>query len=87
MVVIAKELLQYEKDYIKYYINIPKIYYKEKNEEDYVKNEMIESINQVIFEDIMAFMDVIEDSYDISNEEHTHINTLTEFQVGYVSKI
>ena len=86
MVVIAKELLQYEKDYIKYYINIPKIYYKEKNEEYYVKNEMIESINQVIFEDIMAFMDVVEDSYDISNEEHTHINTLTEFQVGYVSK-
>ena len=86
MIVIAKELLQYEKDYIKYYINIPKIYYKEKNEKDYLKNEMIESINQVIFEDIMAFMDVVEDSYNVSNEEHIHINSLTEFQVGYVSK-
>ncbi len=87
MVVIAKELLQYEKDYIKYYINIPKIYYtEENNNKDYIKNEMIESINQLIFEDIMSFMDVVEDSYNISDVEHTHISTLTEFQVGYVSK-
>ena len=84
MVVIAKELLQYEKDYIKYYINIPKIYYKDEN--DYAKNEMVESINQLIFEDIMAFMDVVKDSYDISSKDHIHINSLTEFQVGYVSR-
>ena len=84
MVVIAKELLQYEKDYIKYYINIPKIY--NKDEKDYAKNEMVESINQLIFEDIMAFMDVVKDSYDISSKEYIHINSLTEFQVGYVSR-
>ena len=84
MVVIAKELLQYEKDYIKYYINIPKIYHKD--EKDYAKNEMVESINQLIFEDIMAFMDVVKDSYDISSKEYIHINSLTEFQVGYVSR-
>ena len=84
MVVIAKELLQYEKDYIKYYINIPKIYHKD--EKDYAKNEMVQSINQLIFEDIMAFMDVVKDSYDISSKEYIHINSLTEFQVGYVSR-
>lgn len=84
MVVIAKELLQYEKDYIKYYINIPKIY--NKDEKDYAKNEMVQSINQLIFEDIMAFMDVVKDSYDISSKEYIHINSLTEFQVGYVSR-
>ena len=86
MIAIAKELLQYEKDYIKYYINIPKIYYKEKNDEYYLKNEMIESINQVIFEDIMNFMDVVGDSYNISNKEYTYISTITEFQVGYLTK-
>lgn len=86
MVVIAKELLQYEKDYIKYYINFPKIYYKQENEKDYIKNEMIESVNQIIFEDIMTFMDVVEDTYNVSSEEYTHINSITEFQVGYLSK-
>ena len=86
MVVIAKELLQYEKDYIKYYINFPKIYYKQENDKDYIKNEMIESINQIIFEDIMTFMDVVEDTYNVSSEEYTHINSITEFQVGYLSK-
>lgn len=85
MIVIAKELLQYEKDYIKYYINIPKIYIED-DEKDYVKNEMIESINQLIFEDITTFMDVVEDSYNISNEEYIYINSLTEFQIGYLSK-
>lgn len=86
MVVIAKELLQYEKDYIKYYINFPKIYYKQENDKDYIKNEMIESINQLIFEDIMTFMDVVEDTYNVNSEEYIHINSITEFQVGYVSK-
>lgn len=86
MVVIAKELLQYEKDYIKYYINFPKIYYKQENDKDYIKNEMIESVNQIIFEDIMTFMDVVEDTYNVSSEEYTHINSITEFQVGYLSK-
>lgn len=86
MVLIAKELLQFEKDCIKYYINIPKIYYKENQDTDYIENEMIESINQLIFEDIMTFMDVVEDSYNTNDEEYIHINSLTEFQVGYVSK-
>lgn len=86
MFVIAKELLQYEKDYIKYYINFPKIYYKQENDKDYIKNEMIESVNQIIFEDIMTFMDVVEDTYNVNSEEYTHINSITEFQVGYLSK-
>lgn len=85
MVVIAKELLQYEKDYIKYYINFPKIYYKQDNDKDYIKNEMIDSVNQIIFEDIMTFMDVVEDTYNVNSEEYTHINSITEFQVGYLS--
>lgn len=85
MVVIAKELLQYEKDYIKYYINFPKIYYKHDNDKDYIKNEMIESVNQIIFEDIMTFMDVVEDTYNVNSEDYTHINSITEFQVGYLS--
>lgn len=85
MVVIAKELLQYEKDYIKYYINFPKIYYKQDNDKDYIKNEMIESVNQIIFEDIMTFMDVVEDTYNVNSEEYTHINSITEFKVGYLS--
>jgi len=86
MVVIAKELLQYEKNYIKYYINFPKIYYKQESDKDYIKNEMIESVNQIIFEDIMTFMDVVEDTYNVNSEEYIHINSITEFQVGYVSK-
>lgn len=86
MVVILKELLQYEKHDIKYYINIPKVYFKENMDENYVKDEMIESINKHIFEDIMTFIDVVEDSYSIINEEHIHISSLTEFQVGYLSK-
>lgn len=86
MVIIAKEILQYEKDNIKYYINIPKIYYKEKSDKAFVKNEMIESINQVIFEDIITFMDVVENSYNVSYSNYTYISSLTEFQIGYDSK-
>lgn len=86
MVVIAKELLQYEKDYIKYYINIPKLYYKESDENDYIKNEMIESINQVILDDIFNFMDVVDESYALSSNDYICINSITEFQIGYVSK-
>lgn len=86
MVIIAKEILQYEKDNIKYYINIPKIYYKEKSDKTFVKNEMIESINQVIFEDIITFMDVVENSYNVSHSNYTYISSLTEFQIGYDSK-
>ncbi|WP_455540077.1 hypothetical protein [Terrisporobacter sp.] len=81
MIVIARELLQYEKKYVNYYLNIPKLYSKEK---DIMKNEMIQHINSLIFEDTMVFMDTIEDSYN--NSECTHIKSLTEFQVGYVSK-
>lgn len=86
MLVISKELLQYEKDYIKYYINIPKVYYKENSGKDYIKNEMIESINKHVFEDIITFIDVVEDSYSMNSEDYIHINSLTEFQAGYVSK-
>ena len=86
MVVIAKELLQYEKDYIKYYINIPKLYYKESDENDYIKNEMIESINPVILDDIFNFMDVVDESYALSSNDYICINSITEFQIGYVSK-
>ena len=86
MVIIAKEILQYEKDNIKYYINIPKIYYKEKSDKAFVKNEMIESINQVIFEDIITFMDVVENSYNVIHSNYTYISSLTEFQIGYDSK-
>lgn len=86
MVIIAKEILQYEKDNIKYYINIPKIYYKVKNDKTFVKNEMIESINQVIFEDIITFMDVVGNSYNVSQNNYTYISSLTEFQIGYDSK-
>ena len=86
MVVVEKEILQYEKDNIKYYINIPKIYYKVKNDKTFVKNEMIESINQVIFEDIITFMDVVGNSYNVSQNNYTYISSLTEFQIGYDSK-
>ena len=47
---------------------------------------MIESINQFISEDIFIFIDMIEDDYNISKNEYTYINSLTEFQVAYVSK-
>ena len=84
MIVVAKELLQYEKKYVNYYLNIPKLCYKEKN---IVKNEMIEDINSLIFEDIITFMNMMEDSYNNSiSKEYTLINSLTEFQVGYLSK-
>ena len=86
MVIIAKEILQYEKDNIKYYINIPKIYYKVKSDKTFVENEMIESINQVIFEDIITFMDVVGNSYNVSQNNYTYISSLTEFQIGYDSK-
>ena len=82
MIVVAKELLQYEKKYVNYYLNIPKLCYKEKN---IVKNEMIEDINSLIFEDIITFMNMMEDSYNNSiSKEYTLINSLTEFQVGYL---
>lgn len=81
MLSIAKEVLQYEKDYINYYINIPKIYYEKNNERDKVENKTIESINQLIFQDIMSFMDVVEESYNISGEGYVHINSLTEYQI------
>ena len=69
MIVVAKELLQYEKKYVNYYLNIPKLCYKEKN---IVKNEMIEDINSLIFEDIITFMNMMEDSYNNSiSKEYT----------------
>ena len=86
MVIIEKEVLDYEKNNIKYYINIPKLCYEENNDKNFLKNEMIESINQFISEDIFIFIDMIEDDYNISKNEYTYINSLTEFQVAYVSK-
>ena len=83
---IAKELLQYEKDYIRYYINIPKLYYNENSEKDIIKNEMKESVNQLIVDDILMFMEMIEYNYNLSKENDVFVNCLTEFQVGYVSK-
>ena len=85
VIVIAKELLQYEKDYVNYYINIPKLYYKEKNESNYLQNEMIEKINQLISEDILTFMEVVDDSNNSISNECTLINSLTEFEIGYIS--
>ena len=86
MIIIEKEVLDYEKNNIKYYINIPKLCYEENNDKNFFKNEMIESINQFISEDIFIFIDMIEDDYNISKNEYTYINSLTEFQVAYVSK-
>ena len=86
MIIIEKEVLDYEKNNIKYYINIPKLCYEENNDKNFLKNEMIESINQFISEDIFIFIDMIEDDYNISKNEYTYINSLTEFQVAYVSK-
>ena len=83
---IAKELLQYEKEYIRYYINIPKLYYNENSEKDIIKNEMKESVNQLIVDDILMFMEMIEYNYNLSKENDVFVNCLTEFQVGYVSK-
>ena len=48
---------------------------------------MVEDINSLIFEDLITFMDMMEDSYNNSiSKEYTLINSLTEFQVGYLSK-
>ena len=69
MIIIEKEVLDYEKNNIKYYINIPKLCYEENNDKNFLKNEMIESINQFISEDIFIFIDMIEDDYNISKKE------------------
>ena len=85
MILVSREFLQYEEDFIKYYINIPKLYYKEKDDKDYIENEMIAKINKIIFEDILIFMDIVEDSYNLLNKERIFIDSLTEFQIGYKS--
>lgn len=86
MFIIAKEILQYEKNYIKYYINVPKICYEESINKDLLKIEMIESVNRTIFEDIITFMDTMEDNYHIGSLNYTNLSNLTEFQIGYNSK-
>lgn len=85
MLIIAKEILQYEKNNIKYYVNIPKIYC-ETNLKDSKTNELIDSVNKLIYEDIITFIDVVEDSHNISANDYTYLSSLTEFQVGYNSK-
>ena len=82
MLIIAKEILQYEKNHIKYYINIPKIYC-ESNLKNCKRNELIDSVNKLIYEDIITFIDVVEDSHSISAGDYTYLSSLTEFQVGY----
>ena len=86
MIVIASELLQYEKKYVKYYINIPKIYYEEKNDMDFEKNEMIDKVNHIVFEDIETFIDIIEDSYSEIGKQNKIVTGLTEYQIAYISK-
>lgn len=86
MFIIAKEILQYEKNYIKYYINIPKICYEGSIDKGLAKIEMIESVNRTIFEDIITFMDTMEDNYHIRSLNYTNLSNLTEFQIGYNSK-
>ncbi len=86
MIVIASELLQYEKKYVKYYINIPKIYYEEKNDMDFEKNEMIDKVNHIVFEDIETFIDIIEDSYSATGKQNKIVTGLTEYQIAYISK-
>lgn len=82
MIVIGREFLSYYKDNIKYYINFPKLY----NDKDFIKDEMSELINKIIFEDISIFLEIVEDSYSNIGENNMLINTLTEFDIGFQSK-
>lgn len=82
MIVIGREFLSYDKDNIKYYINFPKLY----NDKDFIKDEMSELINKIIFEDIAMFLEIVEDSYSNIVENNMLINTLTEFDIGFQSK-
>ena len=82
MIVIGRELLHYDKDNIRYYINFPKIY----NDKDSNKDEMLDLINQIMFEDIMIFFEIVEDSYSDMSENNILINSLTEFEVGLKTK-
>ncbi len=82
MIVIGREFLSYDKDNIKYYINFPKLY----NDKDFIKDEMSELINKIIFEDIAIFLEIVEDSYSNIGENNMLINTLTEFDIGFQSK-
>ena len=81
MIVIGREFLSYDKDNIKYYINFPKLY----NDKDFIKDEMSELINKIIFEDIAIFLEIVEDSYSNIVENNMLINTLTEFDIGFQS--
>ncbi|MEG0856255.1 MAG: hypothetical protein RSG52_07235 [Terrisporobacter sp.] len=81
MVIIARELLQYDKDNTNYYINFPKLYID--REKDLLKKEMIEKINKDIFEDILIFMELIEETHWDINEKGILMNSLTEFKEGF----
>lgn len=81
MIVIEREFLSYDKDNIKYYINFPKLY----NDKEFIKDEMSELINKIIFEDIAIFLEIVEDSYSNIVENNMLINTLTEFDIGFQS--
>ncbi len=82
MIVIGREFLSYDKDNIKYHINFPKLY----NDKDFIKDEMSELINKIIFEDIAIFLEIVEDSYSNIVENNMLINTLTEFDIGFQFK-
>lgn len=82
MIVIGREFLSYDKDNIKYYINFPRLY----NDKDFIKDEMTEFINEIIFEDIVIFLEIVEDSYSNVDENNIMINSLTEFEVGFQSE-
>lgn len=82
MIVIERELLHYDKENIRYYINFPKLC----DDKDSNKYEMLDLVNQIILEDIMIFFEVVEDSYSDMSENNILINSLTEFEVGFNRK-
>ena len=81
MIIISKEVLQYKKDNVNYYINFPKIYTR--NETDESKLSIVDRLNNIIFDDIIIFMEIMEDAYGDKSEKGTIINTLTEFNEGF----
>lgn len=81
MIIAARELLQYDKNNINYYINFPKLYTKK--ESDILKIDMVEEINNIIFDDILIFINIIEDEYLQEDSQGITVNTLTEFTENF----
>ncbi len=84
MFIIAKKLREYDKDCIRYYINSPKISYKEDN--DTRKNKMIDNINKIVCEDINNFIEISGCSYGELDKHITCMSSLVEYKVGYISE-